>query len=238
MSTSSTACSDSVCSICLDTCSVVSYADGCLHKFCGRCIFEWAQRSQLCPICRTFFANIITNVTSDTDYEVIPLEDRRVPVSNFIRNSCNPPSRAISQQHQHQHQQQQQGNEGYQAISRLEEPDIGNLQIDNPRPRRIVWSSNRYSNRQFNRQQPQPTSSHHENVVALRQIISPAFRTDYHNRGHNQPLTSPRHSFNPRPFRPLVATSSFTFTFLSSTTFTPSPSLSLALSPSPSSLSL
>ncbi|XP_015783845.1 myb-like protein B [Tetranychus urticae] len=203
---------DNLCSICLNEVSVTSYADGCLHKFCGRCIFEWARRSQLCPICRTFFANIITNVLSDTDYEVIPLEERRASVFNFIRdswwtnNNRNQPSnrnifavRQFSRQPHNQRNQQphpqmvQQPQTAYQEEQQEPQPRGQQSQPEMELTPVIRGMDNLY----IENRRPRRPSACAPSPVAHPRII---WASNRYNRNPNRPPNNrqaPRHRSNP-----------------------------------------
>ncbi|XP_015789849.1 uncharacterized protein LOC107366735 [Tetranychus urticae] len=82
---------DNQCTICLNNIRDLSFADCCLHPFCRFCIIEWSKRSNHCPVCRTVFDNILTNVKSDSEYEAIPIEPpplplNTIPLINIVRD--------------------------------------------------------------------------------------------------------------------------------------------------------
>lgn len=60
---------DSKCPICLDIFSNISYLDICLHKFCFKCIREWAKNKAECPLCKQPFNSIYHSVKTEQDFQ-------------------------------------------------------------------------------------------------------------------------------------------------------------------------
>lgn len=60
---------DSKCPICLDIFNNVSYLDLCWHKFCFRCIHEWAKNKAECPLCKQPFNSIYHSIKSEQDFQ-------------------------------------------------------------------------------------------------------------------------------------------------------------------------
>ncbi|XP_075681771.1 E3 ubiquitin-protein ligase Topors [Rhinoderma darwinii] len=60
---------DSKCPICLDRFDNVSHLDRCLHRFCFRCIQEWAKNKAECPLCKQPFNSIIHSVRAEDDFK-------------------------------------------------------------------------------------------------------------------------------------------------------------------------
>ena len=48
-----------------------------MHRFCRMCLVEWSKRSNQCPVCRTPYSQIMFNIKSDSQYEMIPVEPPR-----------------------------------------------------------------------------------------------------------------------------------------------------------------
>ncbi|OCT97753.1 E3 ubiquitin-protein ligase Topors isoform X2 [Xenopus laevis] len=67
--TSTDASPDSKCPICLDRFDNVSHLDQCLHKFCFRCIQEWAKNKAECPLCKQPFYSIFHSVKAEDDFK-------------------------------------------------------------------------------------------------------------------------------------------------------------------------
>ncbi|XP_053213265.1 uncharacterized protein LOC128396670 [Panonychus citri] len=79
------------CTICLNPIRDLSFADCCLHPFCRSCIIEWSKRSNNCPVCRTTFNNVLTNIQPDSNHDSIPIEpppemNGPVPFINIVRD--------------------------------------------------------------------------------------------------------------------------------------------------------
>ncbi len=49
---------DTECIICCNSIKELANPDGCDHNFCRECLYEWAQRSDKCPICKKPYNNI------------------------------------------------------------------------------------------------------------------------------------------------------------------------------------
>ncbi|KAE8632667.1 hypothetical protein XENTR_v10001620 [Xenopus tropicalis] len=60
---------DSKCPICLDRFDNVSHLDRCLHRFCFRCIQEWAKNKAECPLCKQPFYSIFHSVKAEDDFK-------------------------------------------------------------------------------------------------------------------------------------------------------------------------
>ncbi|XP_069818186.1 E3 ubiquitin-protein ligase Topors [Dendropsophus ebraccatus] len=60
---------DSKCPICLDRFDNVSHLDRCLHRFCFRCIQEWAKNKAECPLCKQPFNSIFHSVRAENDFK-------------------------------------------------------------------------------------------------------------------------------------------------------------------------
>ncbi|CAH2293985.1 E3 ubiquitin- ligase Topors [Pelobates cultripes] len=60
---------DSKCPICLDRFDNVSHLDQCLHRFCFRCIQEWAKNKAECPLCKQPFHSIFHSVRAEDDFK-------------------------------------------------------------------------------------------------------------------------------------------------------------------------
>ncbi|KAM4709551.1 E3 ubiquitin-protein ligase Topors isoform 1-T1 [Discoglossus pictus] len=60
---------DSKCPICLDRFDNVSHLDRCLHRFCFRCIQEWAKNKAECPLCKQPFHSIFHSVRAEDDFK-------------------------------------------------------------------------------------------------------------------------------------------------------------------------
>ncbi|XP_053558630.1 E3 ubiquitin-protein ligase Topors [Bombina bombina] len=60
---------DSKCPICLDKFDNVSHLDRCLHRFCFRCIQEWAKNKAECPLCKQPFYSIFHSVRAEDDFK-------------------------------------------------------------------------------------------------------------------------------------------------------------------------
>ncbi|KAM3940032.1 E3 ubiquitin-protein ligase Topors [Leptodactylus fuscus] len=60
---------DSKCPICLDRFDNVSHLDRCLHRFCFRCIQEWAKNKAECPLCKQPFNSIFHSVRAEDDFK-------------------------------------------------------------------------------------------------------------------------------------------------------------------------
>uniref|UniRef100_A0A8B9H014 E3 ubiquitin-protein ligase Topors n=1 Tax=Astyanax mexicanus TaxID=7994 RepID=A0A8B9H014_ASTMX len=60
---------DSKCPICLDGFRNISYVDKCLHRFCFRCIQEWAKNKAECPLCKQPFTSIYHSIQSEHDFQ-------------------------------------------------------------------------------------------------------------------------------------------------------------------------
>ncbi|KAM4808566.1 E3 ubiquitin-protein ligase Topors [Rhinophrynus dorsalis] len=68
-STAGDASPDSKCPICLDRFDNVSHLDRCLHRFCFRCIQEWAKNKAECPLCKQPFHSIFHSVRAEDDFK-------------------------------------------------------------------------------------------------------------------------------------------------------------------------
>ncbi|KAG8455027.1 hypothetical protein GDO86_001301 [Hymenochirus boettgeri] len=68
-STPADASPDSKCPICLDRFDNVSHLDRCLHRFCFRCIQEWAKNKAECPLCKQPFNSIFHSVKAEDDFK-------------------------------------------------------------------------------------------------------------------------------------------------------------------------
>ncbi|KAB5546754.1 hypothetical protein PHYPO_G00075600 [Pangasianodon hypophthalmus] len=67
---------DSKCPICLDRFVNVASVERCLHRFCFRCIREWAKNKAECPLCKQPFRSIFHSVKAENDFkEFVVLED-------------------------------------------------------------------------------------------------------------------------------------------------------------------
>ncbi|KAI5609295.1 E3 ubiquitin-protein ligase Topors [Silurus asotus] len=67
---------DSKCPICLDRFVNVASVERCLHRFCFRCIREWAKNKAECPLCKQPFRSIFHSVRAENDFkEFVVLED-------------------------------------------------------------------------------------------------------------------------------------------------------------------
>ncbi|XP_053321811.1 E3 ubiquitin-protein ligase Topors [Spea bombifrons] len=60
---------DSKCPICLDRFDNVSHLDRCLHRFCFRCIQEWAKNKTECPLCKQPFYSIFHSIRAEDDFK-------------------------------------------------------------------------------------------------------------------------------------------------------------------------
>ena len=47
------------CSICLENIKSKTKIEPCNHEFCFKCISRWSIKNYLCPLCRTFYVNIL-----------------------------------------------------------------------------------------------------------------------------------------------------------------------------------
>ncbi|XP_062871421.1 E3 ubiquitin-protein ligase Topors [Trichomycterus rosablanca] len=66
---------DSKCPICLDRFVNVASVERCLHRFCFRCIREWAKNKAECPLCKQPFRSIFHSVRAENDFkEFVVLE--------------------------------------------------------------------------------------------------------------------------------------------------------------------
>lgn len=67
---------DSKCPICLDRFVNVASVERCLHRFCFRCIREWAKNKAECPLCKQPFRSIFHSVRAENDFkEFVVLDD-------------------------------------------------------------------------------------------------------------------------------------------------------------------
>ncbi|XP_058265992.1 E3 ubiquitin-protein ligase Topors-like [Hemibagrus wyckioides] len=67
---------DSKCPICLDRFVNVASVERCLHRFCFRCIREWAKNKAECPLCKQPFRSIFHSVRAENDFkEFVVLEE-------------------------------------------------------------------------------------------------------------------------------------------------------------------
>nr|DBA28186.1 TPA: hypothetical protein GDO54_008584 [Pyxicephalus adspersus] len=60
---------DSKCPICLDRFDNISHLDRCLHRFCFKCIKEWAKNKVECPLCKQPFNSILHSVRAEDDFK-------------------------------------------------------------------------------------------------------------------------------------------------------------------------
>ncbi|CAI9559598.1 unnamed protein product [Staurois parvus] len=60
---------DSKCPICLDRFENISHLDRCLHRFCFKCIKEWAKNKAECPLCKQPFHSIFHSVRAEDDFK-------------------------------------------------------------------------------------------------------------------------------------------------------------------------
>ncbi|KAM9329566.1 E3 ubiquitin-protein ligase Topors [Gastrophryne carolinensis] len=60
---------DSKCPICLDRFENISHLDRCLHRFCFKCIKEWAKNKAECPLCKQPFHSILHSVRAEDDFK-------------------------------------------------------------------------------------------------------------------------------------------------------------------------
>uniref|UniRef100_A0A8C5UJP8 RING-type E3 ubiquitin transferase n=1 Tax=Malurus cyaneus samueli TaxID=2593467 RepID=A0A8C5UJP8_9PASS len=70
---------DSQCPICLGPMKRPAYVTYCMHKFCFRCILQWARARDNCPVCRQPMQQLLYAVRGDSDYKefnVIPIYKR------------------------------------------------------------------------------------------------------------------------------------------------------------------
>jgi E3 ubiquitin-protein ligase Topors len=82
VSTSNTT-TNNICPICLDPFESPTLLDSCFHKFCFLCINQWAQVTQTCPLCKSWFRSLIYGIDKDTQtYKRLYLED----VKQFQKN--------------------------------------------------------------------------------------------------------------------------------------------------------
>lgn len=56
------------CTICLDSITNEGKINGCLHTFCANCILEWSKVTNLCPICKKKFSEVV-EVNESKDQE-------------------------------------------------------------------------------------------------------------------------------------------------------------------------
>ena len=49
---------DAECAICCNIIEELANPDGCNHDFCKDCLFDWTQKSNTCPICKTVYNNV------------------------------------------------------------------------------------------------------------------------------------------------------------------------------------
>ncbi|XP_075066986.1 E3 ubiquitin-protein ligase Topors [Mixophyes fleayi] len=60
---------DSKCPICLDKFDNVAHLNQCLHRFCFKCIKEWAKNKAVCPLCKQPFNSIFHSVQAEDDFK-------------------------------------------------------------------------------------------------------------------------------------------------------------------------
>lgn len=60
---------DSQCPICLGPMKRPAYVTYCMHKFCLRCIWQWARARDNCPVCRQPMEQLLHSVRGDSDYK-------------------------------------------------------------------------------------------------------------------------------------------------------------------------
>jgi E3 ubiquitin-protein ligase Topors len=83
VSTPNTTTNNNICPICLEPFESPTLLDSCFHKFCFLCITQWAQISQTCPLCKSWFRSLIYGIDKDTHtYKRLYLED----VKQFQKN--------------------------------------------------------------------------------------------------------------------------------------------------------
>lgn len=56
------------CPICLDNKSSIFSTIPCNHSFCEKCIFDWLENSQTCPLCRQTVDKMIMTKCRDSYY--------------------------------------------------------------------------------------------------------------------------------------------------------------------------
>ncbi|XP_054157551.1 uncharacterized protein LOC128955897 [Oppia nitens] len=66
------------CPICHDPVNNRSFIQNCLHEYCLDCINMWSNENNTCPVCRQPYSHIISNVRSDSDYDI-----NRIPFQPF-----------------------------------------------------------------------------------------------------------------------------------------------------------
>ncbi|XP_063770263.1 E3 ubiquitin-protein ligase Topors isoform X2 [Pseudophryne corroboree] len=69
LGTAADASPDSKCPICLDKFDNVSHLNQCFHKFCFKCIKEWAKNKAVCPLCKQPFNSIFHSVEAEDDFK-------------------------------------------------------------------------------------------------------------------------------------------------------------------------
>ncbi|XP_023781453.1 E3 ubiquitin-protein ligase Topors-like isoform X2 [Cyanistes caeruleus] len=60
---------DPQCPICLGPMKRPAYVTYCMHKFCLRCIRQWAKSRDNCPVCRQPMEQLLYSVRGDSDYK-------------------------------------------------------------------------------------------------------------------------------------------------------------------------
>ncbi|RMC02858.1 hypothetical protein DUI87_20050 [Hirundo rustica rustica] len=60
----------SECPICLGAVRKPAFVAYCMHQFCFRCIRQWAQGREDCPVCRQSLEQVLHSVRGDDDYEL------------------------------------------------------------------------------------------------------------------------------------------------------------------------
>jgi len=76
MMTSASISNNNICPICLQEFESPALLDACFHKFCFLCINQWAQVTQTCPLCKSWFKSLIYDINKETQtYKRLYLED-------------------------------------------------------------------------------------------------------------------------------------------------------------------
>ena len=68
------ACGADRCAICLCEPDAPAVADTCFHWFCFLCLYQWANISQRCPLCKRWFGSIIYDIQSSKEFKRFTLE--------------------------------------------------------------------------------------------------------------------------------------------------------------------
>jgi hypothetical protein len=62
------------CAICLGALDTPAIPDACNHWYCLICLYQWANISQHCPLCKRWFGSIIYHIRSASEFERFKLE--------------------------------------------------------------------------------------------------------------------------------------------------------------------